>query len=76
MADSFINYSPAPRRRPLPEKNLRQIYGSCRSSKARAGVLRREISVVTANFRWGYVDQAQGIAALDIIRSMLIGGRP
>ena len=72
---STINYAPRPSRAPLLERQLRQIVGMCRSSKSRASVLRREISVVTANFRWGYMDRAQGVAALDVIRSVLRGGK-
>ena len=65
---STINYAPRPSRAPLLERQLRQIVGMCRSSKSRASVLRREISVVTANFRWGFLDRVQGIQALDAIR--------
>ena len=70
---STINYAPRPSRAPLLERQLRQIVGMCRSSKSRASVLRREISVVMANYRWGYVDLPHGIAALDVIRSILRG---
>ena len=48
---STINYAPRPSRAPLLERQLRQIVGMCRSSKSRASVLRREISVVMANYR-------------------------
>ena len=72
---STINYAPRPSRAPLRERQLRQIVGMCRSSRSRASVLRREISVVMANFRWGYMDQGQGIMALDVIRSVLRGGK-
>lgn len=68
---STINYAPRPSRAPLLEHQLRQIVGMCRSSKSRTAVLRREISVVMANYCWGHVDQAQAVAALDVIKSIL-----
>lgn len=70
---STINYAPRPSRAPLLERRLRQIVGMCRSGKSRASVMRREISVVMANYRWGYMGQAQGVAALDVIRGILKG---
>ncbi len=72
---STINYAPRPSRAPLLERRLRQIVGMCRSSRTRTSVLRREISVVLANYRWGYLDQAQGVAVLDVIGSVLRGGK-
>lgn len=72
---STINYAPRPSRAPLRERQLRQIVGMCRSPRSRASVLRREISVVTANYRWGYLDQGPAVAALDAIRSVLRGGK-
>ena len=70
---STINYAPRPSRAPLRERQLRQIVAMCRSSKSRASVLRREISVVRANYRWGYLDHGPAVAALDAIRGILKG---
>ena len=72
---STINCAPRPSRAPLLERQLRQIVGMCRSSRTRTSVLRREISVVLANYRWGYLDQAQEVAVLDVIGSVLRGGK-
>lgn len=60
-----------PSRFPLSGHTLHHIYGQCRSSRARAKFIHREITIIRANVAWGFMDKAMAVVCLDCLRVLI-----
>ena len=66
-----VSYAPRPTRLPLVGHTLTHIYRQCATPKARGQFIRREIDLVVANARWGFIDKVAALQCLDRLKGLV-----
>ena len=60
-----------PTRLPLTGHTLHHIYGQCQTGKTRDKFIRRELALVVANVRRGFVQKVDAVRYLDQLRDLM-----